>query len=374
MKTVDALLETARENTGLIDFGDERFMEGLTRLVDSLRHEARLNAVGEHLLEQRLVMHLEQRLGVEEWYRQNPEIDAVQIIAPLIGISLPRTGSTALSHLLGHDPAARSLLANESAKPSQLNGAAAFGASDAAALRPPGARRFVPAGDNPPAECQELMALDFRSQLFLAFAQMPSYADWLLDADLSSTYAYERRVLKLLQWRQPQARWRLKAPSHLLYLRYLSAAFPDARFVMTHRDPAEVMVSVSALYTEYVSKLTDHVDPHYLGGLNTQQWVTGMQRTLAFRADGQEHRFYDIHFMDMREDPVAAVRGLYDWLDEPVSDEFERTMRQWWAASQAEREGTTYPDPTYFGLDLDAVRDQFSDYIRAAAGWTGRAL
>ena len=56
------------------------------------------------------------------------------------------------------------------------------------------------------------MALDFKSQIFQAFAQIPSYSDWLLDADLTSTYRYERRVLKLLQWGEPTRPWRLKSP------------------------------------------------------------------------------------------------------------------------------------------------------------------
>ena len=91
------------------------------------------------------------------------------------------------------------------------------------------------------------MALDFKAHYFQAFAYVPSYSDWLLDADLTSTYRYERRALKLLQWGSPTRPWRLKCPSHLLWLDHLDEVFPDARFVMTHRDPTEVMVSVADL-------------------------------------------------------------------------------------------------------------------------------
>ncbi len=62
---------------------------------------------------------------------------------------------------------------------------------------------LVPAEATGPMECQELMALDFRAHYFPAFAHLPSYTEWLLDADLTSTYRYERRVLKLLQWGEP---------------------------------------------------------------------------------------------------------------------------------------------------------------------------
>ena len=78
-------------------------------------------------------------------------------------------------------------------------------------------------------ECQELMALDFKSQMFLAYAYLPSYSDWFLyDADLTSTYEYERRALQLLQWGTPTLPWRLKCPTHLLFLDALDRSFPDA--------------------------------------------------------------------------------------------------------------------------------------------------
>ena len=46
----------------------------------------------------------------------------------------------------------------------------------------------VPTGTHGPMECLELMALDFKSHIFQAFAQIPSYSSWLVDkADLTST-------------------------------------------------------------------------------------------------------------------------------------------------------------------------------------------
>src|SRR5260370_14336116 len=103
------LMAEATAQTGLDDFGDDSFREGLDILVRSLRDEARLNAVGQAFLYPRIVGHLAQRLQVEDWYRRRPEIDDVPIEAPLIGLRLPRTGSTALSFLLAQDPSIRYL-------------------------------------------------------------------------------------------------------------------------------------------------------------------------------------------------------------------------------------------------------------------------
>lgn len=373
MERHDVLLEMASAETGLTDFGDDSFREGLQILVDALRSEARLNALGKQVLRGRIVEHLKQRLQVEDWYRRHPEIDNEVITAPLIGIGLPRTGSTALSCLLAEDPAARSLRNWESSHPcpppGTVEGIDPRLQQPDAPLRPAEAKRFVPSTPEGPAECQELMALDFKSQIFQALAQIPSYSEWLVDADLSSTYLYERRVLKMLQWRCPSRPWRLKCPTHLLFLEHLDRAFPDARFVMTHRDPAEVMVSVAHLYTDYASRFSDSVDAKYMAELNVRQWTAGMERTLSFRDAGNEYRFYDMGFRALQQDPIREVRSLYRWLGEPVCDEFAQGMTVWWRENAENRESSHHPHPDLFGLDPDRVRSQFSTYRERMAAY-----
>jgi hypothetical protein len=222
-------------------------------------------------------------------------------------------------------------------------------------------------------ECQELMALDFRAHYFSAFADVRSYTEWLLDADLTSTYRYEKRALQLLQWGEPERRpWRLKCPSHLLWLDHLDAVFPDARFVMTHRDPTDVMVSVVDVYQEVGTQFSRDLDLPYLGRLNVDQWVIGMERLLAFRAAGNDDRFFDIDFRTMQADPIGEVVRLYEWLGEPVTPAFEAGMARWWAEHAEHREENVHPDPATFGLDLDEVRSRFATYTAQMHDWTRR--
>ncbi|MGA9489609.1 MAG: sulfotransferase [Mycobacterium sp.] len=366
MADLDSVVGSAVAQTGLDDFGDDAFREGLEVLLTSLRDEARLNARGEGFIYARIVTALSQRLQVEHWYRRHPEIDDVEIAPPLIGLGLPRTGSTALSVLLAQDPAIRYLRRWESSQPcpppSTVRGPdPRIPADDSNQV---GSRAHVPTGPQAPMECLELMALDFKSHIFQAFAQIPSYSAWLLDkADFASTYAYQRRVMKLLSWGEPVRPWRLKSPSHVLSLDGLNTVFPDARFVMTHRDPTDVILSVADLYADIVGGFTDHLDRGYLGQLNVEHWSVGMQRALRFRDGVADKRFYDIDFRAMQADPVGEVRGLYAWLGEPVSDEFENRMRDWWTRAALEREPSTHADPVEFGIDLDHVRPLFADYV-----------
>ena len=363
----------AVEQTGLENFGDDSFREGLGIFLSALRNEARLNSNGETFHRKRIIGYLAQRLQVEDWYRRHPDIDEVAIDAPLIGVGLPRTGSTALSNLLAQDPAVRYLRRWEASQPcpppSTVRGVDPRIPPDKGEMV--GSHYHVPVATHGPMECHELMALDFKSHLFGAFAQIPSYSSWLVEkADLTSTYEYQRRVMKLLQWGEPARPWRLKCPSHVLFLDHLDRVFPDARFVMTHRDPTDVILSVAELYADIVTTFTDEIDRRYLGRLNVDNWSLGMERTLRFRARGGEERFYDIDFRAMQADPIGQVRSLYGWLGEPVEEEFENRMRAWWERAAAEREPSTRADPDEFGIDPDQVRPRFAQYVESAHGWT----
>jgi hypothetical protein len=379
---VDELLTAATEESGLTDFGDDSFREGLERLVRSVNDEATLNEFGEAVLPLLISQRLRSRLEIEDWYRRHPEIADETVTAPLIGLGLPRTGSTALSFLLAEDPQARSLRLWESGQPcpppSTVEPPDPRIAETAANMAiqnemNPRLAALVPSAPTGPMECQELMALDFRAHYFPAFAHLPSYSEWLIDADLTSTYRYERRALQLLQWGEPTRPWRLKCPSHLLWLDALDTVFPDARFVMTHRDPTDVMVSVADVYHQVGKQFSDDLDLHYLGRLNVDQWVTGMERLLEFRDAGRDDRFFDIDFRAMQADPIGEVTRLYDWLGEPVTPEFESGMKQWWAENAEHREENVHPEPALFGLDLDEVRTRFATYTARMADWTGRS-
>lgn len=383
MDSVEEVLDAARRETGLDDFGVDSFRAGLEVLIKALGIESDLNPLGELIIRNLIMTGLKNRLHIEDWYRRHPEIEDEAIERPLIGLGLPRTGSTALSFLLAEDPHARSLRRWEAGEPCPppstvvgpdpriTTAAAQQEMLDTAAPR---LAALVPTTPTGPEECQDLMALDFKSQYFQAFAHVPTYSRWLLGADLTSTYAYERRTLKLLQWGQPRRPWRLKCPTHLLFLPHLDKVFPDARYVWTHRDPTEVILSVADLYAEFRQMTSNTVDRSYLGQLNVEHWSVGMQRALAFRDAGNDDRFFDLDFAAVQRDPITEVKRLYTWLGEPVSAEFEAGMRGWWQAEAASRSPNTHPEAAAFGVNIEAVRPLFADYIQRMTTWTASGV
>src|SRR5262249_12685529 len=97
-----------------------------------------------------------------------------------------------------------------------------------------------------PTECVVLFRQEFRSFCLESQWALPRWGKWFMDWDMAPAYAWHRRVLQVLQ-HQARGRWLLKSPMHGMALDALVATYPDARFVMTHRDPLQVIASTCSL-------------------------------------------------------------------------------------------------------------------------------
>ena len=71
------LLAEARERTGLANFGDPSYREGLDVLLGDLAR-AELHDLGRMVWRGRILAHLSQRLLVEDWLARHPEIEFVK--------------------------------------------------------------------------------------------------------------------------------------------------------------------------------------------------------------------------------------------------------------------------------------------------------
>ncbi len=369
---VDELVDRARQQTGLDDFGGDTWRKGLEVLVGSALTEASFNAFGEEQFFAGLVHTLVNRLTIESWFARHPEIDDEQVEVELVGVGFPRTGSTALSCLLAEDTGWRSLRMWEAGSPCpppgvspEADAARIRAAEDAVAMQQAALPQFsamLPQSATGPMEDHQLMELEFTSQMQLAFAWVPTYAEWFLHCDMEPTYRYEERVLKLLQWRRPPRRWQLKSPTHTLFLDALATVFPRARFVMTHRDVARVLPSVTDMYTILLNLGNEGIDPHAVGELNVEQWGTALDRMLAFRSGTHDERFLDIGFRAFQADPLAEIERLYGWLGRPLEPGTVARMQAWRVANPPDKHGAHTYDGAAFGLTDEVLTARFGAY------------
>jgi hypothetical protein len=365
------LVDAACHRVGVDNFGADTWQEGLDVLITALNRDAQLNDLGQEVFADQIVGHLANRLEIEQWYTLHPEIDEQEITAPLFGIGLPRTGSTALSSLLACDDTRRPLRTWEAGHPcpppesrtadSDPRIAEAQAGIDMTHEMFPGFVGLLPTSAVGPQECILLMAMDFRSQVFEGMAFIPTYNAWLMQCDMEPAYRLHERVLKLLQWHCPPNRWWLKSPAHMHSIEALNSVYPTARFVMTHRDVTQVLPSVCALTEALSSVLCQHPDPTILGPHNAKVWAEALRRFMDFRTHNADDRFFDVSFIAMQEDPLGAVERLYVELGDDLSAETRSQMQTWWKASAADRKATPQR-PERFGLDVAEMSQQFAFY------------
>jgi hypothetical protein len=226
-------------------------------------------------------------------------------------------------------------------------------------------KSMLPHSATGPLEDHDLVGISFQSQHFIAMSWVPSYAEWFLHCDMVPAYRYEKRVLKLLQWKQGPTRWWLKSPTHSLFLAQREQVFPETRYVMTHRDVSMVLPSVADLYTVMLGFMNEGIDPVAVGALNMEQWGVALDRLLAYRntldAAGRDDRFFDMGFTEFQADPIAQIRGLYGWLGLELTREVEEAMVAWREGNP--RDGARHEyRAEQFGLDDASIATRFGAY------------
>lgn len=373
----DDLEAAARDQTGLSDFGDDYYREGLERLVASMNEEADLTEMGEMMQQGRLTAFLAARLAIEDTYRSHPEIAEQEIEGPVFVIGLPRTGTTALSQLVAADPQFRSLRLWESSAPvpppetaTEHTDARIVATEAGLAMMNeafPLMQSLYHSEATTATECQDLMGMSFRTMHFDGSARVPSYLAWVVDCDMRGTYEYHQRVLRLLQWHCPPNLWHLKTPVHMFALDALTEVYPNARFLWSHRDPAQVLGSVCSLIHYTRSWSSDRDDAAGLGPEMTDRWSEAVRRAMDFRARVGDERFADVSFAALQTDPVGAVARSYERVGLTFSEASRAAVTSWAGRHEPGSSGSHTYALTDFGIDADEVRERFAPYIEAFA-------
>jgi hypothetical protein len=367
----EALLAAAREATGLADYGDGAFLEGLSVLTRALEDEASLTLLGRLLARGELQRILQNRLRVEHWIRAHPEVERERVEAPLFVTGLGRAGTTFLHELLAQDPENRVPLLWElfdSVPPPEPATHATDPRAAAANLEITLMDAAVPAftamhenAGQLPTECIFVFAHELATDLFTGEFHVPSYTLWLARRDLVPVYRAHRRFLALLQSRHRGARWVLKAPSHLGSLPELFAAYPDARVVILHRDPLRVIGSLANLIGTLRWMRSDAVDYEGIVRALALGFPLLLERMMRQRDEGRvpEAAIVDLAYRDLVADPLAAVASLYERLGLRLSAEAAGRMRASLARPRATHD--------YFladtGLDPDRERPKYAAYL-----------
>lgn len=370
---VTALLTQASDETGLTDFGDPSFHEGLEIYCASLNEEARLNELGGFALQGNLQGVLTNRLRLIDWAARHPDVRREEVVAPVFVIGLFRAGTTLLSALLDQDPANRSLLcweAQDCTPPSSATNHRAGERVEVQRLKlgmldqlNPELKAIHHEEPDGPTECITLMAQDFKALLWESVANVPSYGSWLMGTDQTSAYRHHKLALQVLQSGGVRGVWTLKSPHHALALDALSAVYPDAKLVYLHRDPVEVASSAFSLMRCLSGTFTDADHTDYITRRWTEVLVESVERVDDYRDRNPTQPIHDITYLDLVANPIDTVRELYGFLGHELEATAEASMRGYLETNPQGRFGSHRYDVSDFGVEAEALRERFAPYL-----------
>lgn len=372
-----AMLSAATERTGLDDFGDPAFRERLDVLCASLSEEAGLSDVGVAVAFEQLVGNLVNRLRLEALIAAHPAIEDITIDRPIIICGLPRTGTTHLHNLMAADPNLRHLPYWESLEPFPAPDEAdddqprrdrcAAGVDLINTVMPEFKRMHDMTVEHAHEEIQ-LLANDFSTMLFETTYYLPSFAAYYKAHDQGPSYAYLKRSLKALQFLRGGTRWVLKSPQHLEQFPTLYATFPDATFVLTHRDPVEVTRSMATMVA-YASRMgAAHPDPHRIGRYwlgRAEDLFNGCVRDRDVLPAEQS---IDVRFTDFMADEQGTLASIYQLAGQPYDAGVRTAMARFIAEHPRGRYGEVIYDLADVGLDAGQVAGRLRDYRERFVG------
>jgi hypothetical protein len=368
----DALLDAAKAQTGLSDFGDETLPERFRAAVGFLKSVG-MDVAGEAAASRVCLWLLTTRLEFFEDRKRYP-IPQEEIVRPIFATGEARAGTTLLHALLSVDPNGRALRFWELMYPSPPPGISA--ADDPRRARADDDWREIlkqmpkwlishpyndMLGEGIP-EDERTWAWDFRVFTPTAWWRVPMGSNvTAMPQDPRAQYRLHKMMLQHCQYGRPKKYWVMKG-FHQARLSALFETYPDARIIWTHRDPVQALASRCALLAELFEGLTGQELPHedfvpvQLPGLRATLEAT-MTDPLVM-----DPRIHHVRYADFVADPVGVIGGFYGKYDIPFGPETETAMRDYLANNKSDRYGKFKYSTDILGDQIEALHAEFAPY------------
>ena len=371
---IDNLLEAAGRQTALSDWGDLWFHEALTALLDSVNQDGKLTFFGRFSLRRFLIGNLVSRLRMIEVLKRFPEIQQQQIQRPIIITGWYRTGTTHLHNLLALHPHLRAPLFWELRHPCPtLDPKTADPHKQIRSVRldskihsylAPGFSAIHRLEAEKPEECLHLFDKACAGTTSFFMTEATSFAWWLMDHGIQHGYDFFKNQLQLLNWLRPGRQWVLKWPYHLWHLATLFNTFPDATVIHLHRDPRQVIPSVSSLSSAARAPFCEHIDTQALGKFWLDYCEAGLKRSLAVRKNAAIGQIIDIRYPDLKKNPLKVINHIQNTINLRESGTWTENLHAHLHAGDKKKRRTHHYDANQYGLDADQIQERFSKYIQ----------
>lgn len=375
--SVEALLQKAREQTGLTDSGDDWFMGPLARLIGDVNRNAGLVSP-ESSAGARIQGALADRLQLEQYFKDHPDAaeEKIDLAGAIIG--LPRTGSTMVHRLLAASPKLTALWWWETAFPfpfpdeSPADPAprqeAAKGMVDWLLKEWPDFESIDPM--DAMAINEEVVLLDrtFLSTTYDSMMPIHEYGHWQAEQDHEPAIRDLFRFMQVIQHQrvargEPRRPWVFKTPHYVMgALGGLLKVWPNVTLVMTHRHVGEVLPSYCSMCASLSVNSSLTYRKELQGAHWTRRFKEGLERLEAIRATLSPGQIIDVRYQDTVSNPLGTAERMMTALgfdfDEADRAVFETAI----AANAREARPKHKYSAADFGLTPEGIASDFAFY------------
>jgi hypothetical protein len=372
---VDELIAKAEDRAGVVD-SEPAFRRNLEHLIAALESDNELTAPGRASARKSIIERTSDRLEGLKWSMNYPEIGDEVLAEPVFLTGLPRSGTTYIQYLFDHDPRFRCIRTWESIAPSPPPGydpesvrrrkaEESERRSKAFVKNIEGFEAMHLIDIDGPDECHLFLEQTYGAAGYHNIFDVPSYFEYMLaDLDFTATYRVHKRQLQLLQWRTQQPRWAVKYPNHVLAMDSILEVHPTARFVMTHRDPVQTLASIAKLTLMLRGTHYEAVNPERIGRQMLHFIQRHIERIMAFCQSPQGEAVTHVDYYRVVDNPAAVMSELHAALGIDSPEQVRTAVAQWRRDNPKGARGSNPYTLERFGLEPDAVAEQFEDYMR----------
>ena len=372
----ESLLAQAIEQTGLSDFGDNWFFANIEALIPALNKQAKLSPEGVYGAQHMIVSALVNRLRHIQLIKDNPEIldEDVNVTAVLTG--LPRTGSTMLHRMLAAAPHLTGVRWYETQNYVPLDGElrgdpaprleAAKGVLAYMLEKIPELMSIHPMDIEQPDEEVIILGQLFSSSMIESTYFVPDYAAWLSQQDPRKAYDDLVQILQSLQWQDPSRKgknWVLKTPGHLMGLQTVLDVFPNAKIVMTHRDPVSTIPSYCSMEASLYKMGSTDISNTEIGTYWIERLKSWLDNFMCVREKASRNRFIDVNYKALLETPAEEGLRVLGLAGVSESAEIKDGMQDWIEANRREHRAAHKYSLKDFGLNEDDIRTKYHGYM-----------
>lgn len=317
----DRLLQEEQRGRVALGAGDLAAVDGLRLLLADLAAYPELSPMGWSSTQDQVRDRLRNRAVVRAAQAGRPEVRDEPVTAPVFVVGLPRTGTTLTYNLIARHPGHRGPklwemtnlgLPRPAAERERLIAQARKRFATVAKLSPAWAHLHPLVADSE----EEDFMLRAHTEMYATWGPLPRYLDHVAQADLTDDYLFLRDALQVMAAGEAPERWVLKHPMNLWRMPEILRAFPDARFVWTHRAPGAAVASGCSMAeaTHVLYTKPGHIDLDRIG----RDWLGisagGVERAVRLREELPADAVIDVVYDDLLADPATVMHGVFERL------------------------------------------------------------